>query len=174
MEKSCIHLYYGDGKGKTTAALGALLRAHGAGKKVFLCQFFKAGDSSEISVLASLGIPVLHSSPTGKFLWNMTPGEKHDFFRRQADCFSRARERILSGEYGMAVLDEGLDALQEGIFSEEALLALLKERSGCEILLTGRRPTPALFRHSHYATRIECEKHPFADEHLPARRGIEY
>ena len=174
MEKSCIHLYYGDGKGKTTAALGALLRAHGAGERVFLCQFFKAGDSSEISALASLGIPVLHSSPTGKFLWNMTPVEKQDFFRRQAGCFSQAREWILSREYGMAILDEGLDALQEGIFSEEDLLALLKERGGCEILLTGRRPTPALFRQSHYATRMECEKHPFADEHLSARRGIEY
>ena len=76
MEQGLLHLYWGDGKGKTTAAMGLALRALGAGKRVVIVQFLKGGNSGEIPLLARLGAEIYRGKAGQKFVFQMTPEEK--------------------------------------------------------------------------------------------------
>ena len=172
MKEHYIHLYYGDGKGKTTAAAGLCLRSLGAGAKVLFCQFLKDGTSSEVAPLRRLGAEAMAGEPA-KFLWHMVPEEKQEHFAGQRRLFGQALECLSGGKYGIVILDEVLDALTEGILSEEELIRAVKQ-ARCELVLTGRAPTAALLRLSDYATEMNAVKHPYGTEQAPARKGIEY
>ncbi len=174
MENSCVHIYYGGGKGKTTAALGQLIRALGAGKTVCYCQFLKSGTSSEAAVLRRLDVPMLFGSLSGKFLWQIPPEEKQEFFLQQRSCFDQAADAVYSGKYDLLVLDEVLDIVSEGILKEEQLVHLMEHRDGTELILTGRKPSDAMLGLCQYATHMHCEKHPFMESSQPARKGIEF
>ena len=76
MEQGLLHLYWGDGKGKTTAAMGLALRALGSGKRVVIVQFLKSGNSGEIPLLAQLGAEIYRGKAGQKFVFQMTPEEK--------------------------------------------------------------------------------------------------
>ena len=76
MEQGLLHLYWGDGKGKTTAAMGLALRALGSGKRVVIVQFLKGGNSGEIPLLAQLGAEIYRGKAGQKFVFQMTPEEK--------------------------------------------------------------------------------------------------
>ena len=86
MKEHYLHLYYGNGKGKTTAAAGLCLRSLGAGSKVLFCQFLKDGSSSEIAPLQGLGAEIL-ASPPAKFIWHMIPEEKKSYLEAQHRLF---------------------------------------------------------------------------------------
>ncbi len=88
MKEHYTHLYYGEGKGKTTAAAGLCLRSLGAGAKALFCQFLKDGTSSEIEPLRRLGAEVMAGEPA-KFLWHMIPEEKQEYFASQHRLLSR-------------------------------------------------------------------------------------
>lgn len=76
MKQGLLHLYWGDGKGKTTAAMGLALRALGSGKRVVIVQFLKGGNSGEIPLLAQLGAEIYRGKAGQKFVFQMTPEEK--------------------------------------------------------------------------------------------------
>ena len=168
-----IHIYCGDGKGKTTAALGLALRAAGSGKKVLLLQFFKDGKSSEFAALAH--VPEIETVPqtrTFGFSWTLSEKEKKEarayYSGLLEDAFRRA------GAFDLLVLDEAMSACTTGMIDEARLLALLAEKPAeLEVVLTGRNPSQALVDASDYVTEMKKVKHPY-ERGIAARKGIEY
>jgi len=175
MEKrSCVHYYYGDGKGKTTAALGLCLRAAGAGKRVLVTQFLKGARYSEHSALEKLGIAVEGTPAAKKFVFQMTDEERA---AAKADCgrvFALAREAACGGAYDLVVLDEVTDAVACGMLEESALAALIEARADAtELVLTGHVPHSVAADCADYVTEMKKHRHPY-DRGVTARRGIEF
>lgn len=172
--RGLIHLYCGDGKGKTTAAVGLSVRAAGAGKKVLFVQFFKDGSSSELKSLRALeNIETRVCETHYGFIWTM---DEEEFARAKADYTQLLRdalERAKDG-YGLLVLDEAVSACNCGVIPERELLDFIVCRpEGLEIVLTGRDPTSALSDAADYITEMKKLRHPY-DQGMDARRGIEF
>lgn len=168
-----IHIYCGDGKGKTTAAVGLTLRSAGAGNRVVFTQFFKDGSSSEISLLRQIpGISVLHTKTVGGFWKRMTAEQQAQASRDYTELFHIACERAKNMD--LLVLDEVISACNHGAVSEEALLEFLQNKpENLEVVLTGQNPSEALLAQADYVTEMKKVKHPF-DRGVLARKGIEY
>ena len=168
-----IHLYYGEGKGKTTAACGLAVRAAGSGMKVLFVQFFKNGESSEIRVLSSLpGVTVkLPKVYHGRYK-TMKDEQKNDVKENYSAFLKEVTES--AKDYDMIVLDEAVSAYGYGMFDRSVLIGFLKnEGAPREIVLTGRAPAKELLDVSDYATEMRKEKHPF-DRGVAGRKGIEF
>lgn len=168
-----IHIYCGDGKGKTTAAMGLAVRCAGSGRKVRLLQFLKDGKSSEFASLAHVpGIEVIPQTRTFGFTWTLTPEERAEAAAYYAGLLEEAFRR--AGDFDLLILDEALGACTTGMVDESRLLALLDGKpEPLEIVLTGRDPSPALLDRADYVTEMKMVKHPF-EKGVSAREGIEY
>lgn len=168
-----IHIYCGDGKGKTTAAIGLAVRAAGSGKKVLLLQFFKDGKSSEFSALAHVpGIETVPQTRTFGFSWTLTPEEKEEARGYYAGLLEEVFRR--AGGFDLLVLDEAMSACTTGMIDEARLLALLAGKPAeLEVVLTGRNPSQALLDAADYVTEMKKIKHPY-ERGVAARKGIEY
>lgn len=168
-----IHLYCGDGKGKTTAAAGLAVRALGAGMKVYFTQFFKDGSSSEIRFLKEQGGDHFHYAAygTGKLI----PGKPSESDRESAHkTLLEAGKAMASGDYDLVVLDEVVGAVNAGLISEKELFDVLKNRNmTVEIVLTGRNPSDELLKLADLVSEIKCIKHYF-DSGRKAKKGIEF
>lgn len=171
--RGLIHIYCGDGKGKTTAALGSALRAAGSGMQVLLLQFFKDGKSSEFTALEKVpGVMVVPQTQKFGFSWTLSPEEKAAAGRYYTGLMEDAFRR--SGEYDLLILDEAMSACTNGMISEARLLELLGARpEGLEVVLTGRNPSQALLDAADYVTEMKKIKHPY-ERGVTARKGIEY
>ena len=170
-----IHIYHGDGKGKTTAAIGLAVRALGCGQRVVLAQFLKGGETGEVTALAqSPSVEILRNPGVQRFTFLMDEQEKSECAAMQEELFTQAAERILTLKGGLLVLDEVLDAVGLGFLSEDTVLAFLRRLPvEAEVVLTGRGPTKEMLRLADYVTCMQKEKHPF-DRGSAARRGVEY
>ncbi|MZL69167.1 cob(I)yrinic acid a,c-diamide adenosyltransferase [Bittarella massiliensis (ex Durand et al. 2017)] len=169
-----VHIYTGDGKGKTTASVGLCVRALGAGERVYFTQFLKGGDSAELESLRRLGAQVCSPRTSGKFYFAMDEGEKAACRAQQQELLAQAAAAAAGGTYRLVVCDEIMAALSLGLVEEGQVLALLAGRdSGTEVVLTGRDAPPALVEQSDYCTEMCCRKHPF-ERGVPARKGIEF
>ena len=168
-----IHLYCGNGKGKTTASVGLAVRAAGAGRRVLFTQFYKDGTSSEINVLRSIpGITVEVCGKHYGFFKRMTDEEK-EAARKD---YTALLEKVLrdSADADLLILDEAVSACNNGSIPEDRLLEFLRNRpEGLEVVLTGRKPSAALTDIADYVTSMNKEKHPF-DRGVAARKGIEF
>lgn len=171
-KKGLVHIYTGDGKGKTTAAAGLAVRMAGAGKRVLFVQFMKAPGSSELVSMEILGITVLNLCTSGKFIWNMTEEERNIYRKEQEGTLSAAIASAAG--YDLVVLDEAISASATGMISLAELTVFLKEKpQGTELVLTGRDAPEALLSLSDYVSEIKAVKHPY-DHGIMARRGIEF
>lgn len=166
-----VHLYCGDGKGKTTAAVGLAIRAAGAGKRVKFVQFLKDGRSHELAMLERAGITVC-TAPVTKFTFRMTADEKKVAARTQQALF---RETLTDARrYDLIVFDELIGACSAGMIeTDEAARFLTLRPSQLEVVLTGRSPDEKFLILADYVTRMECVKHPY-ENGIAAREGIEY
>lgn len=173
-EKTCIHIYCGDGKGKSTAAMGLILRAVGSGKKVILTQFLKDGSSSELKVLRQLPqVEVMTCKESFGFFWNMTEEEKARAREAYSQLFREASGKAAREGVFLLVMDEFMAAYNHGLIDREEAYAFLKEKpDALEVVLTGRDPAPELLELADYVSEIQKRKHPF-DQGVPARKGIE-
>lgn len=172
-----IHIYTGDGKGKTTAALGLALRALGAGKKVAIIQFMKEGDHSEHKAIKKYKLPILiESYGIGyyKILGDNKPKSSHQKAAQKA--LERARDIIASYKYDLIILDEINVAIGFGLIEVDEVISILnidnKDRKS-EIVLTGRKAHPKLIKNADLVTEAKKVKHYF-DKGVKARKGIEY
>ena len=172
-ERGLIHLYWGEGKGKTTAALGLAARCAGSGRRVLLLQFFKDGKSSEFAALARVpGVTVIPQTRSFGFSWTLSPAEKEEARTYYAGLLEEAFAR--AGDFDLLVLDEAMSALSTGMIGEARLLELLAGRKAdLEVVMTGRDPSRALLDAADYVTEMKLVKHPF-QRGVPAREGIEY
>lgn len=170
-----IHVYYGDGKGKTTAAMGLALRMLAAGGRVVVVQFLKDGNSGEVRVLAErFGVPVFACAPMGKFTWEMTDEELAAVQKAHDKNLTSALGEVEASGVRLLVLDEVLDALAMGLVDEAAIARALKRGAGeLEVVLTGRNPSEDIASHADYLTEMVCKKHPF-EQGVPSREGVEY
>lgn len=173
MEVGLIHLYHGDGKGKTTAAMGLAVRAAGTGRGVTVVQFLKNSPTGELVSLAKLGIPVLRGEKSKKFIFQMDEEEKAACRAGCMALLEKAHTLLKKGSCDLLVLDEVLDAVNAQMVPLDALLALLANRGTTEIVMTGRNPQPALVDQADYITHMQAQRHPY-DRGIAARRGIEF
>lgn len=170
----CIHLYYGSGKGKTTAAMGLAVRCAGCGKRVLIAQFLKGGPTGELASLHKLGIPVWRSSREYGFFPFLTAEEKAALFAEQNRQLERIHAALTAKEYDMIVLDELVTAAEIGA-ADMALVEKLfcNTPYEAELVLTGHSAPQWVTQKADYITEMKCVKHPY-DKGLPAREGIEY
>lgn len=170
-----IHVYHGDGKGKTTAAMGLALRMLAAGRRVVVVQFLKDGESGEVRLLAEhFGVPVFAGKASDKFTWSMTSEELAATRELHDGNLASALAELEGAQEGLLVLDEALDALSKGLV-DEALVdrALDMSARGVEVAFTGRTPSRKIVEKADYITEMRCEKHPYA-QGICAREGVEY
>lgn len=174
-----VHIYCGAGKGKTSAAAGAAIRAAGRGIPVTIARFLKHDDSGEVAVLSLIPeITLIPCSRTFGFSWTLDQQQKEEagnyYGRMLQDAFCMAGQTAVSSKQGLLVLDEALGACSLGFLKEEELIRLLKERPPeLEVILTGRNPSKALLDQADYITEMTMVRHPY-EKGIGARRGIEY
>ena len=170
MKQGYIQVYTGNGKGKTTAAVGLAMRAAGAGFRVCFCQFLKGRASSEHSALARFpeSITVYRS---GKKTFVIEPtGSDRLAVRR---CFNKAATAIASNDYSVVVLDEIIAVVRLGLIDIQELLEVLRTRPvGVEIVCTGRDAPQELLELADLVTEMKEIKHYFT-KGVNARTGIE-
>ena len=174
-EKGRLHIYTGDGKGKTTAAVGLTVRYAGSGKEAMFVQFLKKSDSNELNVFQDAeGIVMMPNPWNYGFTWDMTEDEIEEIKGIYSQYLDMISFRFLQGDYGMLVLDEVLTAISEGLIKEEDLVYMLDQLpESAEVVLTGKDPSEALIERADYVSEIKKIKHPF-DKGARARKGIEY
>lgn len=171
--KGLLHIYCGDGKGKSTAAVGLAVRAAGSGMKVLFCQCMKDGSSSEVEMLKKLGISYCCCEEKFGFSWKMNEGQKEKARRAYTRLFEDVARKAGEEGVGLLVIDEFMSAYNCGFISKEGALSFLNNRpEGLEVALTGREPSPELVELADYVSEIRKVKHPF-DAGIAARKGIE-
>ena len=171
-----IHVYCGDGKGKTTAAMGLSVRSIGHGWNVVLSQFLKGSNSGELKVLRTLpGYHVVEAPcATIKFVFQMNEEEKQECRAQVQQHFRNTVEAVYRTGAKLLVMDEVLDAVSLGMLEDAELAEFLKNRpEDLEVVMTGRAPTPCVEPLCDYITRMTKIRHPF-DEGLNARVGVEF
>ena len=173
-----IHLYTGDGKGKTTAAIGLCVRAAGAGMPAGFSQFMKGNDSGELHALKQMsGVRIVRSPKEFGFYHTLSEEQKAELSGIHDRLLDEIRMALERGECGMAVLDEITYPLNWGLLSRDKLFSLLRmargQKEGPELVLTGRDPAPVLMECADYVTEMKAPRHPY-EKGIPARKGIEY
>lgn len=173
-DRGYIHIYCGNGKGKTTTGMGLCLRAAGYGYKVLIYQFMKDNGTSERKALSHVpGITLAEGLPQEKFSFQMTDDEKSTRRKYYEEKFRAITEKAAREDYDVLFCDELVYTIRAGLFDEQLLLDFLAVKPyKLEVILTGRDPSPRLIEAADYVSEIRKIKHPF-DKGLPARKGIE-
>ncbi len=170
-EHGHIQVYTGNGKGKTTAALGLALRAAGAGAKVFIAQFAKGRSTAELVSLSRLS-DLITIKQYGREHFIMGEPEPEDIQTAQQGL-AEAQKVIISGKYPLVILDEANVAVDLGLLSVEALLSVLNAKpEHVEIVITGRNAHKRIIEQADLVTEMREVKHYYS-KGVKARRGIE-
>ncbi len=169
-----IHIYCGDGKGKTTAGMGLCARAAGHGLRVLIYQFMKDNSTSERKVLClSENVTIMEGLSKEKFSFSMTPDEKAERRSFYENQFFLVTKKAVDEKYDVLFLDEVIYAIRAGLLDEAPLLEFLKGKpDSLEVILTGQGPSQALIDAADYVSEIKKIKHPY-DQGIKARGGIE-
>ncbi len=173
MDIGRIHIYFGDGKGKTTAAVGQAVRAAGHGFRVLFFQFLKDNSSNERKILEQISnITCLPGREQVKFVSRMNGDEKAELLHYN----NKALDEIVKfcSPFDLLVMDEALCAVGLKVLSEEKLISFLQHKPrGLEIVLTGHQVSDRMKEIADYATEMHKIKHPY-DLGKLAREGIEF
>ena len=173
MDTGRIHIYFGDGKGKTTAAVGQAVRAAGHGFRVLFFQFLKDNSSNERKILEQISnITCLPGREQVKFVSRMNGDEKAELLHYN----NKALDEIVKfcSPFDLLVMDEALCAVGLKVLSEEKLISFLQHKPrGLEIVLTGHQVSDRMKEIADYATETHKIKHPY-DLGKLAREGIEF
>jgi cob(I)alamin adenosyltransferase len=166
-----VHIYTGNGKGKTTAALGLALRSAGAGLKVYFGQFLKKGDFSEIKALRRFPEITVRQFGCGRFVKGRPTTAEIAAARRGLVSLRKA---MLGGVYDLIIADEANCAVTCGLVSVKDLLQLIAEKpASVDLVFTGRGAHPRLIKHADLVSVIQARKHPF-NAGVKCRKGIDW
>lgn len=171
MKKSCVQVYTGNGKGKTTAAMGLAMRAAGQGLVVKIVQFMKGRDTGELASLEKLGIEVARAMQSTKFFHMMNDDEKAAL-REDTKPVLRLIDTWLD-KIDLLILDEALGALICGVLHADELLSIIDNRGGTEVVITGRNAPDEIIQRADLVTEMREIKH-YMSGGVAARKGIEY
>ncbi len=191
LEKGYVHVYTGDGKGKTTASLGLAYRAMGHGLKVFMVQFMKIGYTGEILSAVKYDTPIRIES----FNVDCPRQEEHnkeiragtfqgycrecfvpnDYDKTTAEkAFNAGRDALMSGGYDLVIFDELNVAMNKGLIDVNSVKEmLLAKPKHAEVVLTGRNAPAEIMEVADYVTIMTLKKHPYMKK-IYARKGIEF
>ncbi|MBI9087875.1 MAG: cob(I)yrinic acid a,c-diamide adenosyltransferase [Desulfobacterium sp.] len=169
--KGYVQVYTGNGKGKTTASLGLTVRAAGAGFKVFIVQFLKQGDYSEIKALERFFDQItIEQYGLGRFVKGKPSAEDIEAGKKG---YERVAAILKQGDHDLVVVEEGNVAVKFGLFPEQGLLDLMDMKPDhVELVITGRGATPAVIERADLVTEMREIKH-YYQAGVPARVGIE-
>lgn len=171
-----IQVYCGDGKGKTTAAIGQLVRAAGNGWKVCFSQFMKGNDTGELEVLRRLSeVTIYRSDKNFGFYSRMTDEQKKELTDIHNQILNKLLQAVEQDECRMIVLDEVTYPVTWGLLSDDRLKQLLKlaQTKDVEVVITGRNPADFMLETADYITEMKAVRHPY-EKGVTARKGIEY
>ena len=172
LEKGFVHIYTGNGKGKTTAALGLAVRAAGAGLRVFILQFMKGMPYSEHRFFEEHDAVKIEQYGSTDFYHTGKDRDRHMAFIQEG--MRRAKEVLLSGEFSLVILDEVVTAVQMGLLDEKEVVDLIRKRpAGTELVLTGRGATATLLEYADLVTEMKEVRHYYT-KGIVARKGIEF
>lgn len=174
-DQGLIQLYYGDGKGKTTAAFGLAFRCAGRGKPVVIGQFLKGNPTGELGAAERFPeITLLRTKKVDKFVFQMDEEEKAQTAQACGDLLEQVTAAAGEKEARILVMDEVIDACTLGMLSMEKLCAFLDGKpEELEVVLTGHSLPQELEQRADYISHVVKEKHPF-DRGVGARADIEY
>ncbi len=168
-----VLIFTGEGKGKTTAAFGAALRAAGHGLRVLVVQFAKGRRCGEVLAAAKLG-GLIEVRQAGTQRVPEEPDERETVHQLAQEALRQAAADMASGAYGLVVLDEAIYAVGQGLVSAEEVTAAVTGRAaGVHVILTGRGPWEQFADLADTVTRMECVKHAYG-QGTPATEGIEF
>lgn len=194
-----IHLYTGDGKGKTTAAIGLAVRAAGRDFRVCFAQFMKGSDTGELHSLRKIpNVKILRSEKNFGFYGSMTDADKQELTKIHNQILDNLIREVEAGACGMIVMDEITYPINWKLLDLQKLERLLKlcgvavpdrktdsdssktfaseealDQKGPELVITGRDAAPFLWEQADYVTEMQCRRHPY-EKGIQARRGIEF
>lgn len=175
MELGLIHIYCGDGKGKTTAAMGLGMRAAGRSKKVLLTQFLKSNKTGELNSIEKLSefFHVVKGVPAKKFVWNMNEEEKLEVKKEHTNRFREVTKKAIEEAYDLLILDEIIATINRDFIMLSEVIDFLKNKpTGLEVVMTGRNPKEELIELADYVSEIKAIKHPY-NKGIKSRVGIE-
>jgi len=169
-----IHIYCGDGKGKTTTGMGLCARAAGYGYRVLIYQFMKDNSTSERDVLKlSENVTIVNGLAQEKFSFQMTPEEKAERKAFYEEQFRAVTKKACEEDYDVLFLDETIYTIRAGLLDESIVIDFLQKKPPhLEVILTGQGPSQELIDAADYVSEIKKIKHPF-DKGIAARKGIE-
>ena len=171
LEKGLVQIYFGRGKGKTTAALGLAFRAVGRGLRVHIIQFMKGFDYGELHAAKTSGLFEITQFGRPDFVTEATQTD----IEMGQEGLEFARKTIMGGAYDIVILDEIGMAIEYSLIDVNEVLELLdNKRNEVEIVLTGARMHPKLLERADLVTEMRLVKHPFSTQGLGPRLGIEY
>jgi len=175
MNRGLIHLYTGDGKGKTTAALGLLLRANGCGLHTVLIQFQKGRETGEVKALEKLNnVTILRHTQDFGFFNSTDDKSKQEIINQNNAILLEAYGLSNAGSCDLLVLDEVCSAYANNALDTVMVDKLIIEKPfGMELVLTGRNAPQHFIENADYVTEFVKQKHPY-DDGISARKGIEF
>ena len=175
MELGLIHIYCGDGKWKTTAAMGLGMRAVGRDKKVLLTQFLKDNETGELNSIEKLGtnFEIFKGVPVKKFFKFMKPEEQMETKNEHGNRFRIVTKKAIDENFDLLILDEIIASINLDLISLDEVVEFLKNKpKGLEVVLTGRNPNEKLVKLADYVSEIKAVKHPY-EKGINSRIGIE-
>lgn len=175
MELGLIHIYCGDGKGKTTAAMGLGMRAVGRDKKVLLTQFLKDNETGELNSIEKLGanFEVFKGIPVKKFFKFMSPEEQMVTKMEHEERFNKVTQKAINENFDLLILDEIIASTNLDLVPLVEVITFLENKpEGLEVILTGRNPNEKLIELADYVSEIKAIKHPY-EKGINSRIGIE-
>jgi cob(I)alamin adenosyltransferase len=175
VEKGQTHIYTGDGKGKTTAAMGLAFRASAYDKKIYILQFLKGKKTGERMTSERFdNITFKRANDSDKFIFQMNESEKEELIKEAQQIWDEVVEVINKSDYEIIILDEIMGAISNNMVGTEQVADLIKSKNNDkELILTGRNAPEKLIKLADYVSEMKLVKHPFNDD-IPAREAIEY
>lgn len=169
-----IQIYTGDGKGKTTTAIGQGIRAVGSGMNVIMVQFLKGGKSSELNLINKIdNFNVVQFEKERDFFWNLNDEEKEELRKEVKEAYTYCCDIVKNNKCDMLILDEVMGVLSNKLLDENDILNMITLDTNVEIILTGRNAPKEIVERADLVTEMKCIKHYF-DKGIEARKGIEY
>jgi cob(I)alamin adenosyltransferase len=171
MEKGYVQVYTGNGKGKTTAALGLAIRAAGAGLKVYIGQFLKKGGYSELAALERFSDAItIEQFGTGEYIIGAPKAEDVEAGKK---CLEVLKQAMLSGKYDVVIMEEAGVAEKFGIIDAEDVLDVIRQKpEPVELIITGRGVSQGVMDAADLVTEMKEIRH-YYQKGVMARKGIE-
>lgn len=175
LKEGYTQVYTGDGKGKTTAAMGLAFRAAGNNMNVYIVQFLKAWKTGELDTIAKIdNINLFRFQTITKFTWDLNEEELVEYKKQTRDAYFFAKECVDERKCDILILDEIMGAYHGGFITEDEIVYLIDNKaSDMELILTGRNVPEKVYEKADLVTEMKPLKH-YMDKGVNARKGIEF